>query len=66
MAEKRVVELNEFDHRVVIEALADRRNDFIAEQKPTEDVNSVLMQIIDAPTKKEHKKEKRRKERDER
>ncbi len=62
MSEQRIIKVNEFDHRVIVEALADRRNDFISENKPTEDVNDVLLKVIDAPTKKE----KRRKDRDER
>ena len=40
-----------YQHRVMMEALADRRNDFIAENKPTEDVSDLLLKVIDAPTK---------------
>ena len=59
---KRVIEVDDFDHRVIVEALADRRNDFISEKKPTYDVSSVLLKVIDAPSKKG----KRRQDRDER
>ena len=54
---KRVIEVDDFDHRVIVEALADRRNDFISD-----DVSSVLLKVIDAPSKKG----KRRQDRDER
>lgn len=58
MNERRVIEVDDFQHRVMMEALADRRNDFIAENKPTEDVSDLLLKIIDAPTKKSKKRER--------
>lgn len=54
----RVIEVSDFEQRVMIEALADRRNDFIEENKPTEDVNGVLMKVIDAPLKKRKDKDR--------
>ena len=57
MNERRVIEVDDFQHRVMMEALADRRNDFIAANKPTEDVNEVLLKVIDAPTKKSKKRD---------
>ena len=58
MNERRVIEVDDFQHRVMIESLADRRNEFIAENKPTEDVNEVLLKVIDAPTKKSKKRDR--------
>ena len=58
MNERRVFEVVDFQHRVMMEALADRRNDFIAANKPTEDVNEVLLKVIDAPTKKSKKRDR--------
>ena len=58
MNERRVIEVYDFQHRVMMEALADRRNDFIAANKPTEDVNEVLLKVIDAPTKKSKKRDR--------
>ena len=58
MNERRVIEVDDFQHRVMMEALADRRNDFIAANKPTEDVNKVLLKVIDAPTKKSKKRDR--------
>lgn len=50
--EKRVVELTDFEHRLLVNGLADFRNDLIQEEKPTEDVNDLLLKVIDAPKKK--------------
>ena len=50
--EKRVVELSDFEHRLLVNGLADFRNDLIREDKPTEDVNDLLIKVIDAPQKK--------------
>ena len=56
MSEHRIIEVDDFEHRVMMEALADRRNDLIAEKKPTEDVNDLLLKVIDAPSKKNKKR----------
>lgn len=53
MAEKkRVVELSPFEHRLLVNGLADFRNNLIRREKPTEDVNDLLIKVIDAPRKK--------------
>ena len=59
MSERRVIEVDDYQHRVMMEARADRRNDFIAENKPTEDVSDLLLKVIDAPTKKKRDREAR-------
>lgn len=58
----RLIEVDDFEHRVLMRVLADKRNDYIGERKPTEDVNKLLLKVIDAPHKK-HKEEKVRDER---
>ena len=58
MNERRVIEVDDFQHRVMMEALADRRNDFIAANKPTEDVSDLLLKVIEAPTKKSKKRDR--------
>ena len=58
MNARRVIEVDDFQHRVMLEALADRRNDFIAANKPTEDVSDLLLKVIDAPTKKNKKRDR--------
>ena len=49
---KRVIEVSDYEHRVMMEALNDRRNDFISENKPAEDVSDLLLKVIDAPPKR--------------
>ena len=50
--EKRVVELTNFEYRLMVGGLASFRNDLIREEKPPEDVNELLLKVIDAPKKK--------------
>ena len=53
---KVVVELDDFEQRLMVSGLADFRNDLIREDKPTEDVDELILKVIDAPTKKEKRK----------
>ena len=50
--EKRVLELDRYEHGVVFNALNDMRNDLIGEDRPTDIVDEILLKTIDAPTKK--------------
>ncbi len=54
--EKVVVTLNSFEQRLMVGGLADWRNDLIRDDKPTEDVDDLLLKVIDAPPKKDKKK----------
>ena len=60
--EKKVITLDDFEQRLMVSGLMDFRNDLIKEEKPTEDINDLILKVIDAPTKKE----KRRFDREER
>ena len=60
--EKKVLTLDEFEQRPMVSGLMDFRNDLLKDDKPTEDINDLILKVIDAPTKKE----KRRAEREER
>ena len=60
--EKKVLTLDEFEQRLMVSGLMDFRNDLLKDDKPTEDINNLILKVIDAPTKKE----KRRAEREER
>lgn len=60
--EKKVLTLDEFKQRLMVSGLMDFRNDLLKDDKPTEDINDLILKVIDAPTKKE----KRRAEREER
>lgn len=54
--EKKVIEVNSYQQRLMVNGLNDFRNDLIRADKPTEDVDEILLKIIDAPTKKEKRK----------
>lgn len=54
--EKVVVTLDDFEQRLMVNGLSDFRNDLIREDKPTEDVDDLILKVIDAPTKKEKRK----------
>ena len=60
--EKKVLTLDEFEQRLMVSGLMDFRNDLLKDDKPTEDINDLILEVIDDPTKKE----KRRAEREER
>lgn len=60
--EKKVVTLDDFEQRLMVSGLMDFRNDLLRDEKPTEDINDLILKAIDAPTKKE----KRRADREER
>lgn len=51
--EKKIITLDDFEQRLMVSGLMDFRNDLIKEEKPTEDINDLILKVIDAPTKKE-------------
>ena len=54
--EKKVISLDDFEQRLMVSGLMDFRNDLLKEEKPTEDINDLILKVIDAPTKKEKRK----------
>lgn len=54
--EKKVITLDDFEQRLMVGGLMDFRNDLLKEEKPTEDINDLILKVIDAPTKKEKRK----------
>ena len=47
------IEVDDFKHRMLVQALSEKRNELIAEGKSTEDINALLLKAIDAkPIKK--------------
>ena len=51
--EKKVVTLDDFEQRLMVSGLMDFRNDLLRDEKPTEDINDLILNVIDARTKKE-------------
>ena len=58
--EKRVLTLDRYEHGVVINALNEMRNDLLEEERPTDIVDEVHLKVIDAPTKKEKRRDEAR------
>ena len=54
--EKKVITLDDFEQRLMVSGLMDFRNDLLKEEKPTEDINDLILKVIDAPNKKEKRK----------
>ena len=54
--EKKVVTLDDFEQRLMVSGLMDFRNDLLRDEKPTEDINDLILKAIDAPTKKENRR----------
>ena len=53
---KVVMTLDSFEQRLLGGALTDFRNELIREERPTEDVDVLLLKVIDAAPQKERKK----------
>ena len=54
--EKKVVTLDDFEQRLMVSGLLDFRNDLLRDEKPTEDINDLILTVIDATTKKEKRR----------
>lgn len=54
--EKKVVTLDDFEQRLMVSGLMDFRNDLLRDEKPTEDINDLILKVIDAPIKKEKRR----------
>lgn len=54
--EKKVVTLDDFEQRLMVSGLMDFRNDLLRDEKPTKDINDLILKAIDAPTKKEKRR----------
>ena len=56
MEEKRVIEVDEYERRLIIDSLNDKRNALIEKGADTDHVDDVLLDVIDAPTRKRKRK----------
>jgi len=61
--EKRILEMDHYEHGVVLNALNEYRNDVLAEGRTTDLIDEVLLKAIDAPTRKEKRRKSRGDER---
>ena len=53
---KRVIEVTDFEHRLMVNCMRTARNEYIDEGAPTEDISRLMVKVMEAPTKKEKKK----------
>ncbi len=58
-SDKRVIALDDFQHNLLVNGMNEFRNELLAEDKPTEDVDRLLLLIIDAPTMREKRRANR-------
>ena len=56
MEEKRVIEVDDYQHGLIINSLNDKRNEPVELGRDTEFVDETLIEVMDAPTKKQRKK----------
>lgn len=56
MEEKRVIEVDEYERRMIIDSLNDGRNVLIEKGADIGHVDDVLLDVIDAPTRKQKRK----------
>lgn len=63
MDEKRVIEVDEYQHGLIINSLNDKRNELVEQGKDTEFVDDTLIEVIDAPMKREKKRHRDERER---
>ena len=63
MDEKRVIEVDEYQHGLIINSLNDKRNELVEQGKDTEFVDDTLIEVMDAPMKREMKRHRDERER---
>lgn len=56
MSERVVITLDDFEHRLMIGGLNSFRNGLILDDKPTDDIDDLILKVIDAPTRKERRR----------
>ena len=63
MDEKRVIEVDEYQHGLILHSLNDKRNELVEQGKDTEFVDDTLIEVMDAPMKRENKRHRDERER---
>lgn len=55
--DKRVITVDSFEHDLLINGFNEFRNMLLKDEKPTEDVDELLLKILDAPYLKEKRRQ---------
>ncbi|MDD7503473.1 MAG: hypothetical protein PUK10_03985 [Clostridium sp.] len=63
MSEKRVIEVDEYQHGLILHSLNDKHNELVEQGKDTEFVDDTLIEVMDAPMKREKKRHRDERER---
>lgn len=63
MSEKRVIEVDEYQHGLILHSLNDKRNELVEQGKDTEFVDDTLIEVMDGPMKREKKRHRDERER---
>ena len=58
MEDKRVIEVDEYQQRLIIGSLNETRNELVAQGRDTDFLDETLLDVMDAPTRKEKKRNK--------
>ena len=56
MAKMKRLTLDRYEHGLLVRALYEEWHRILAEGKPTEDIEDLIMKVIDAPTKKQFRR----------
>lgn len=56
MEEKHVIEVDDYQHGLIINSLNNKCNELVEQGRDTEFVDETLIEVMDAPTKKQRKK----------
>ncbi len=56
MEEKCVIEVDDYQHGLIINSLNNKRNELVEQGRDTEFVDETLIEVMDAPTKKQRKR----------
>lgn len=56
MEEKRVIEVDDYQHGLIINSLNDKRSELVELGRDTEFVDETLIEVMDALTKKQRKR----------
>ena len=59
LSQKVVLALSDYERRMLIRSLNDSRTGLLEQDKPTEDINSLLLKVINAPTQRERVRDSR-------
>lgn len=58
MEDKHVIEVDEYQQRLIIGSLNETRNELVAQGRDTDFVDETLLDVMDAPTRKGKKRYK--------